>query len=624
MARRSKTGLPVTGLVLAAVAMLAPPAWAQSGDNVLVVVNASSAVSERLGEYYAEVRDVPPSQILRISVDPSETISRAEYDRTIEAPIRKWISAHGAHDRILYIVLTSGVPLRITGQGGRQGTAGSVDSELTLVYRRLTGEPVAPSGRVVNPLFQGDAPIGDLQTFSHEVYDIYLVTRLDGFSEADATGLIDRGRAEAGDGPIVLDLRGDPEQVANRWLRTAAERVAEQRGESGVILERSEAVADPATPALGYYSWGSNDPALAGVRTPPVTFAPGAIAGWFVSTDARTFSPPPEDWVGGAWERPEKYYAGSPQSLTGDLVAGGVSGAVGYVAEPYLDGTVRPDVLFPAYLAGATLAEAAYLALPDLSWQAVVIGDPLLAPFPRQPVSADLLDPPVDPRTGLPRYFAERRLARRQIEMPGVAPEVVWRLVRAETAIARDDVAAARTALEEALAIDPRAAAVALALAGLDERESRTDAAIARYRDLLEWAPSNVGAMNNLAFLLAEQGGDLDEALVLAERASAVAGGDPSIADTLGWILHLTGDTRRARGLLERAATQLVDQPEVLHHLAEVRAAADDRAGAREAIERALAIDPTLADRPDVQALRDRVAEQEPPAAAPDQPAPPE
>ena len=78
---------------------------------------------------------------------------------------------------------------------------------------------------------------------------------------------------------------------------------------------------------------------------------------------------------------PRSHHAGSPQSLIGDLIAEGVTGTVGFVYEPYLDGTARPDVLFPAYRAGYTLAESFYMALRYLSWQSVVIGDPLVAPF---------------------------------------------------------------------------------------------------------------------------------------------------------------------------------------------------------------------------------------------------
>ena len=70
-------------------------------------------------------------------------------------------SARGLQDRLLYLVLTKGVPLRIAGTTGLTGTLASVDSELTLLYRRLTGQQLSVSGRVDNPFFLGSRPIGD-------------------------------------------------------------------------------------------------------------------------------------------------------------------------------------------------------------------------------------------------------------------------------------------------------------------------------------------------------------------------------------------------------------------------------------------------------------------------------
>ena len=69
------------------------------------------------------------------------------------------------------------------------------------------------------------------------------------------------------------------------------------------------------------------------------------------------------------------------QSLIADLVRDGVTGVAGYVGEPFLDGTIRPDILFPAYVGGLNLIEAYYAAMPYLSWQTVIVGDPLCAPF---------------------------------------------------------------------------------------------------------------------------------------------------------------------------------------------------------------------------------------------------
>jgi uncharacterized protein (TIGR03790 family) len=104
---------------------------------------------------------------------------------------------------------------------------------------------------------------------------------------------------------------------------------------------------------------------------------PGAIATEFVSTNGRTFKRPPDDWNIGNWKDPSRFFAGSPQSLTADFLDEGATGASGHVYEPYLALTPRPDFLLPAYLNGRNLAESFYLAIPALSWQNIVVGDPL-------------------------------------------------------------------------------------------------------------------------------------------------------------------------------------------------------------------------------------------------------
>src|SRR5205085_5713034 len=98
-------------------------------------------------------------------------------------------------------------------------------------------------------------------------------------------------------------------------------------------------------------------------------------------------------------------YAGSSQSLIGDLVRAGATGVSGQVAEPFLDGAVRPDILFPAYVSGLNLAEAFYSAIPALSWQTVVLGDPLCAPFRTSGVPDADVNPRIDPDTDLQRRF---------------------------------------------------------------------------------------------------------------------------------------------------------------------------------------------------------------------------
>ena len=60
-----------------------------------------------------------------------------------------------------------------------------------------------------------------------------------------------------------------------------------------------------------------------------------------------------------------------------DYINEGATGASGHVDEPYLAYSPRPDILLPAYLGGRNLAESYWMSIPALSWQNIVIGDPL-------------------------------------------------------------------------------------------------------------------------------------------------------------------------------------------------------------------------------------------------------
>src|SRR6266566_4507050 len=101
------------------------------------------------------------------------------------------------------------------------------------------------------------------------------------------------------------------------------------------------------------------------------------IANEFVSTNGRTFERPPDSWTITTWKDTEHFFAGSPQSLTADYIHEGVTGCSGHIDEPYLSAIPRPDLLLPAYYSGRNLAESYYVAMPGLSWQNIVVGDPL-------------------------------------------------------------------------------------------------------------------------------------------------------------------------------------------------------------------------------------------------------
>ena len=223
---------------------------------------------------------------------PTRSSARSSTPRS-RRPISRWLQQHAAQDRILYIVLTKGIPLRIKGTPGRDGTRASVDSELTLLYRRMTGADATLAGRLANPYFLGATPVEQATTFNHKAFDLYLVTRLDGYTVEDVIGLIDRGAAPVQEGRILLDQRAaPPSQAGNAWLKSGADRLTAGGFGSRVTLDTSPGVVTGEKNLLGYYSWGSNDRGTK-TRRLGLGFVPGAIAGMYVSTDARTFTEPP-------------------------------------------------------------------------------------------------------------------------------------------------------------------------------------------------------------------------------------------------------------------------------------------------------------------------------------------
>jgi len=351
---------------------VAPLLWTpllatQAPDSVLIIVNQSSVLSRKIGEYYAEHRRVPAVNICRLQATTSEEISRDEFNAQIARPIQSYLSVHNLTEQILYIITTAGVPLKIRGSQGLSGDAASVDSELTLLYFDLHGRSHALPAGIANPFF---GKIG--ATFRHPDFPIYLVTRLAGYDFEDVKAIVDRALLAHNRGNFVIDLKAEDKTRGNRWLLEAAQQLPRDR----VVLDRSAAVLEHESDVIAYASWGSNDPARKH-RHLDFHWLPGAIMTEYVSTNGRTFARPPESWNFGAWGDPNATFAGSPQTLTSDYIHDGATGASGQVYEPYLDFTPRPNILLPSYYQGRNLAESYYLSIPILSWMNIVIGDPL-------------------------------------------------------------------------------------------------------------------------------------------------------------------------------------------------------------------------------------------------------
>jgi uncharacterized protein (TIGR03790 family) len=598
---------PLVWLLGLLPAVIAAPARAQTADNVAVVINEASPESKQIGEYYIKARGIPAANVIRLQTTTDEAIQPAAYLTTIQSPIAAALIRTNGHDRILYIVLTKGIPLRVLGTGGPEGTVASVDSELTLLYRRMTGRDVLTRGKIANPYYQGARPMAEAKAFTHRDHDIYLVSRLDAFTVEEAISLVVKAGQPSRDGRVVLDQR---DALVNRtgedWMALAAQNLAKDGFGGRVTLETTPKPARGISPVIGYFSWGSTDPQNR-VRAMKMDFSPGALAATFVSTDARTFKEPPADWVPTNVNDRAQFFGGSPQSLVGDLIREGATGVAGQVSEPYLESAVRPDLLFPAYLSGFNLIESFYLAIPHLSWQTVVVGDPLCAPFARKALSRTDIDGGMDPELDLPAFFTKRRVEAAMAAMSGAGDRVVRLVVRGETAISRGDRAGGRKLLEQASELAPDLLRPRELLAELSILSGDQAGAAEQYRRIVAIQPTNVVALNNLAYDMAVRENKPAEAVVMARKALSLAPRQATVLDTVGWLEYLMGNTAEAAKLLVQASRSAPGNPEIRLHTAFALAAQGARAAAEAELSAALKLVPALEKRADVQQLKARL-----------------
>ncbi len=376
-----------TALALA----LSPPARAAATlrpeDGIILLANTGDPDSLRIAQHYAEARHVPVANIISLPLPLGETITWPEFVVTLWQPLqaelirRHWIDAipmtltdpagrmkyAPLGHRITALIICRGVPLRIahdpalaadalpfTKRAEFRTNESAVDSELSLV----AAGPYLINAFIPNPLFQNNAPT------DHEKSQIVKISRLDAPTFEAANALVDQALAAERTGLLgraYVDI-GGIHPSGDRWLNATATQLADLGFD--LTVDRAPTTL-PATaridaPAL-YFGWYAGN--LNGPFAPPeFRFPPGAIALHIHSYSAQTLRSTTAGWVG-------------------PLLARGVTATMGNVSEPYLELTHQPQLFLKALARGATLVDAAYYALPALSWQAILIGDPLYRPF---------------------------------------------------------------------------------------------------------------------------------------------------------------------------------------------------------------------------------------------------
>jgi tetratricopeptide (TPR) repeat protein len=166
---------------------------------------------------------------------------------------------------------------------------------------------------------------------------------------------------------------------------------------------------------------------------------------------------------------------------------------------------------------------------------------------------------------------------------------------RADVLDAQGRVDEAIAAYEEALKTTPHKARVLTQLGALQQRAHRGADAEKSYRAALAVDARNVVASNNLAFLLADERRNLDEALRLANTViQRVPPSSDYAWDTLAWVRRARGELDEAAKILEPIAAR-TRSPGQVYHLGVIYADMGRKRDALAMFDKALRLEPGYA-----------------------------
>ncbi len=131
----------------------------------------------------------------------------------------------------------------------------------------------------------------------------------------------------------------------------------------------------------------------------------------------------------------------------------------------------------------------------------------------------------------------------------------------------------------------PRFAPAQVALGYLKEQSGDKSAALDLYRKAVSLDQRNVSGLNNLAYLLADNFGEVKEGLDFALKAYRLEPSDPRIMDTLGYLLMLNDKHADAVKLLAKAHEMLSQIPTVALHYGQALIGSGNKAEAKPILE---------------------------------------
>lgn len=358
-------------LLVSAVASALTP------QQLVVVYNEKSPLSKKAALRYAELRRIPQENLVGLQVR-SGNFSREHYTKQVEQPLlklaqeRNWrlasaVSRGGSKDIYALLVMPD-MPLLVGGIPGvknvqpLQKSSATLDGELALLGARYS-----LAGTTNNLSFDAS------RRFQETPPAALSVCRIDASDEETIMRMIEEPvqvEKQGLWGWVVVDS-GGPYPMGDDWICGVA--ALAQRAWQPLFHESSRKTLAKNFPMMqgvavyfGWYAYPANGP-FAPTSPNAFRFEPGAIAFHLHSYSCGSIKDA-KMWVPALLKR-------------------GAVVSAGNASEPYLHATIHPDIFYNRLLRGYTVAEAALQATPYLSWQNLVLGDPLYRPFAARTVN---------------------------------------------------------------------------------------------------------------------------------------------------------------------------------------------------------------------------------------------
>ena len=133
-------------------------------------------------------------------------------------------------------------------------------------------------------------------------------------------------------------------------------------------------------------------------------------------------------------------------------------------------------------------------------------------------------------------------------------------------------------------------AGVLLKIGLIYEKAKQYSQAEKAYQDFINGYPDLFFGYNQLAWMYASRGINLDKAMKLARKADKLQPGNAAILDTLGWIHYQKKELDKALESIEKVNRITPNSPVILYHLGAIHLAKGDHRKGKGYIEKALSI----------------------------------